>query len=165
MPISAMSRDARPATSWPRNLTLPDVGSSTPDTRLNIVLLPAPLGPISATISPARTASAISFTATRPPKRLVALSTSSSTSPAAGTARFASGGSSGRTTRRFARNGIRFVSAGHSPSRRALQDHDHQHAEDDHLEVAGLPDDLRQQSCSQVLLIVITAAPSSAPQT
>ena len=54
--------------------------------------------------------------ANEPPKRLVAWSTSSSISPAAGTSRFASRGSSGRTTRRFARKGIHFVSAGHRPS-------------------------------------------------
>ncbi len=165
MPISAMSRDARPATSWPRNFTLPDVGSSTPDTRLNIVLLPAPLGPISATISPARTASAISFTATRPPKRLVALSTSSSTSPAAGTSRFASRGSSGRTTRRFARTGIRFVSAGHSPSGARCRITTISTPKTITSKLPACPTICGSRSCSQVLLIVITAAPSSAPQT
>ena len=129
------------------------------------MLLPAPLGPISATISPARTVSAISFTATRPPNRRVTLSTSSSTSPADGTARFASGGSSGRTTRRFARTGIRFVSAGHRPSGARCRMTTISTPKTITSKLPACPTICGNRSCSQVLLIVITAAPSSAPQT
>ena len=42
-------------TSRPRRVTVPDVGGSTPLIMLNAVVLPAPLGPMSATISPAAT--------------------------------------------------------------------------------------------------------------
>ncbi len=45
---------------------------------LKTVLLPAPLGPIKATISPARAFRVIRSTATRPPNRLVTPCTSSS---------------------------------------------------------------------------------------
>ncbi len=43
--------------------------------QLNSVVLPAPFGPISAVISPARAVKLKSLTATRPPKRIVRCST------------------------------------------------------------------------------------------
>src|SRR5262245_9615929 len=46
--------------------------------QLNSVVLPAPLGPISAVISRARAVKLRSLTATRPPKRMVRCSTVSS---------------------------------------------------------------------------------------
>ena len=98
--------------------TLPAVGSSTPVIRLNIVLLPAPFGPISATISPARTSSDMSLTATRPPKCLRALvdlqqhlargrhvALRERAAPPAG------------PTRALRATGSQRASAGHSPSR------------------------------------------------
>ena len=54
---------------------------STPVIRLKVVDLPAPLGPIRPTISPARTWKLTSLTATRPPNSLRTACTSSSSSP------------------------------------------------------------------------------------
>src|SRR5207249_10166244 len=51
---------------------------NSPDTQLNAVVLPAPLGPISETISPWPMSKLTSLTAMSPPKRLVRLSSSSS---------------------------------------------------------------------------------------
>ena len=46
-----------PSIRVPSNRTWPSVGRNTPVTTLNTVVLPAPFGPISAKISPARTSS------------------------------------------------------------------------------------------------------------
>src|SRR3954468_8253154 len=54
----------------PRKIS-PLVGFNSPDSRLTSVVLPAPFGPITAWISPMASSSDTSFTATRPPKRLV----------------------------------------------------------------------------------------------
>ena len=54
-PSAANARDGLPCIGWPINTTCPSVGSSTPEIMLKKVLLPAPLGPISACTSPART--------------------------------------------------------------------------------------------------------------
>ena len=61
----------------------PPDGGSTPVIRLKVVLLPAPLGPISATISRGRTSKETSLTAITPPNCLRALSICSSASGAA----------------------------------------------------------------------------------
>ncbi len=50
-----------------------------PETRLNTVVLPAPLGPMSEVIEPSATAKVASFTAATPPKDLATPLTSSST--------------------------------------------------------------------------------------
>ena len=55
---------------WPRQRTAPPVSGSTPVIRLKVVDLPAPLGPIRPTMSPARIEKLTSFTATRPPNCL-----------------------------------------------------------------------------------------------
>ena len=57
----------------PSTEMLPPVEVSTPVIRLKVVLLPAPFGPISATISPACTSKVTSLTATTPPNCLRAL--------------------------------------------------------------------------------------------
>src|SRR5215813_14043077 len=49
----------------------PELTGSAPEMRLNSVVLPAPLGPMSARRSPGRTARATPSTARRPPKCLV----------------------------------------------------------------------------------------------
>src|SRR5438132_12758480 len=56
----------------------PSLGGKNPLTMENSVVLPAPLGPISAVIRPASTASETLSTARRPPKRLNTRSTRSS---------------------------------------------------------------------------------------
>ena len=66
------------------SVTSPRVSGSTPVTRLKVVDLPAPFGPIRPTISPARTSKLTSLTATRPPNSLRTACTSSTTSPARG---------------------------------------------------------------------------------
>jgi hypothetical protein len=55
MPSLAISREASPVDrARRRKKHLARSGGSTPEMQLNIVLLPAPLGPIRAIISPAR---------------------------------------------------------------------------------------------------------------
>src|SRR3954462_11732099 len=54
----------------PLNSTTPPSGLRLPASRLNIVVLPAPLGPIRPAISPALTLSETASTAATPPKRL-----------------------------------------------------------------------------------------------
>src|SRR6476646_7004866 len=53
----------------------PVVGNNSPERRLTKVVLPAPLGPMTACNSPVETESDKLATASRPPKRLVTLST------------------------------------------------------------------------------------------
>src|SRR3712207_841705 len=60
----------------------PRSGRANPETRLKSVVLPAPLGPISAVIEPRRTSSVAPSTALTPPKRLTTSSTSRMRSPA-----------------------------------------------------------------------------------
>src|SRR5439155_1954496 len=66
--IAGSRRLMRPAMSWDSAGERPAVGS--PEIRLKSVVLPAPLGPMSARRSPARTARATSSTARRPPNAL-----------------------------------------------------------------------------------------------
>src|SRR5579864_6876794 len=68
--------------SAPRNRTRPAVGAMNPVTRLNSVVLPAPFGPISPTISPSRTANETPSTARSPPKVRERPATSSTAEPA-----------------------------------------------------------------------------------
>ena len=63
----------------PSTEIVPPDAVSTPVIRLKVVLLPAPLGPISATISRAWTSNETSLTAITPPNCLRALSICSST--------------------------------------------------------------------------------------
>src|SRR5262245_26368662 len=57
----------------PLRLTSPLVGLSCPVSRLNSVVLPAPLGPMMLTISPRPSSTETSLTAVRPPKRFTTL--------------------------------------------------------------------------------------------
>ncbi|MCY1302062.1 hypothetical protein D9M70_517030 [compost metagenome] len=118
MPMRAMAREGMPLMRWPRNSTSPEVGVSTPESWLNRVLLPAPLGPIRARISPARTSRFMSLLATRPPKRRVTLRASSSTSPALGSSRRGSSAASLTALvvlRGFQLSGTRRSSSGQRP--------------------------------------------------
>ena len=78
----------------PCRRTLPPLDGKVPLTRLNTVLLPAPLGPIRPRISPPRSVNEMSFTATSPPKRFCRPSTSSTTEPADGWSRRGGGAAS-----------------------------------------------------------------------
>jgi hypothetical protein len=98
-PSRATCRCGMPAMSWSRKRTCPEVIGSVQVSRLNMVDLPAPLGPISPTISPAFTSKLTSFTATRPPKRLTAPFTDSTCVPRAGNWRCGSGSTGGASWR------------------------------------------------------------------
>ncbi len=70
----------RPSIRSPPSRTLPCVGRSSPTMTLRSVLLPAPFGPTTATMSPSSIPNVTPSTAGRPPKRFVTSSTSSSRS-------------------------------------------------------------------------------------
>src|SRR6516165_7609429 len=59
------------STGWPSNMTRPESANSTPVMRLKNVVLPAPLGPISAWMSPVITSMLTSLSTLKPPNRLV----------------------------------------------------------------------------------------------
>ena len=71
MPFCEMRLGGRPAMSSPLKMTRPAVGRSTPVRQLKNVLLPAPLGPMMARISPRWTSKLTLLSAVRPPKRMV----------------------------------------------------------------------------------------------
>src|SRR5437763_172203 len=68
----------RPCTAAPSDRTVPVALASVPQTQLTRVVLPDPFGPIRPTRSPAATARSMPSSATKPPKRLLSLLTSSS---------------------------------------------------------------------------------------
>src|SRR5271156_2332385 len=68
-----MSCGRRPTSSRPNARTEPESGRWKPVIRLKLVVLPAPFGPISASVSPSPTEKSRSWTARRPPKRLLML--------------------------------------------------------------------------------------------
>src|SRR2546425_5949842 len=75
MPRSTTSHGRRAVMSAPRNTMLPASGLRIFVISRSSVVLPAPFGPISPTISSRRSSKLIRSTATRPPKRLVSRST------------------------------------------------------------------------------------------
>src|SRR5215216_2306528 len=137
MPARAIWRCARRLMSRPRKLILPWFSGSAPVIRLNIVVLPAPLGPIRPRISPALTSKLTLSTATRPPKRRVAL------------AMLERSGGAGRR-RLYARQPAQ--REGHDAGARPLQQQDEQHREHDDFELArGSWRDHRQPVLDAVL--------------
>ena len=70
MPARAISSGACPAIGWPISETSPSSGGNMPDNRLNAVVLPAPLGPISACSVRSATDMSTPCTALMPPKLL-----------------------------------------------------------------------------------------------
>ena len=76
-PIRQIARGLCPRTSRPSSRTTPLSGASWPFSMLKQVLLPAPLGPINASNSPADTANETSSTACTPPNALCRPSTCS----------------------------------------------------------------------------------------
>src|SRR5690348_10163167 len=81
MPAAATRSGLHRVMSAPRNRTCPAVGARNPVTRLNRVVLPAPFGPISPTISPSRTSNDTPSTARSPPKVRDSPETSSTAPP------------------------------------------------------------------------------------
>src|SRR6188508_3737335 len=77
MPAAQIRCGARPVMSRPSSTMRPASGLWKPAMAANSVVLPAPLGPISPTISPARTSSDAWSTAFRPPNALERSRTSS----------------------------------------------------------------------------------------
>src|ERR1700687_6405242 len=78
MPNFAIRWGGVPAIDTPSSLIAPDVIGNSPVTQLNAVVLPAPLGPIIERISPVSRVKLTFDTASRPPNRLVRLSSSRS---------------------------------------------------------------------------------------
>ena len=70
MPWRAMLSGDMPTSSRPFSMTDPRSGGMKPVSRLNTVVLPAPLGPTRATMAPLRSVNVRSSAATMPPKRL-----------------------------------------------------------------------------------------------
>ena len=91
MPERAIRACGAPLMSEPAKTMVPPFDGRAPVSRLNIVLLPAPLGPINPKISPALTSKLTLLTAIRPPKRRSMPSTCSSGVPRAGLGRTAKG--------------------------------------------------------------------------
>ena len=68
-PARAMRQAGQPVTSCPATSRRPALGGSSPDSRFTSVLLPAPLGPMTACRQPRSSASDTPPTAARPPNR------------------------------------------------------------------------------------------------
>src|SRR4029079_17911333 len=86
-PRVVMRSGRQPVMSWPSKRSRPAVGASTPVTRLNSVVLPAPLGPITAWMAPGSTTRSTSATAVNPSNDFVSLSTCSTRGPPSGAGR------------------------------------------------------------------------------
>ncbi len=167
----------------PRNSTSPRVIGSTPVTRLNVVLLPAPFGPISPMISPALTVKSMSLTATSPPNSLRIARTSRITSPGVGRARCGSGSASrtSRTSSDFAGCAVPRSSAsgstrarprpkspvtiGHSPVGARCSSSTSSTPNTMISKFPFVPISLGNQSCNWSRATTTTPAPSSAPHT
>jgi hypothetical protein len=70
MPSRALLYVGKPNNGFPSNTMSPSSGRNWPQTQLNSVVLPAPLGPTSPTLSPAPTSNEMVCTALIPPKDL-----------------------------------------------------------------------------------------------
>src|SRR3954454_2912107 len=84
MPLLMIRCGKSPAISAPSNRIEPAVGGSVPESRLKIVLLPEPFGPIRPRISPCATLNDTLLTAVKPPKRFTNPSTVSTPEPPLG---------------------------------------------------------------------------------
>ncbi|GBD28783.1 hypothetical protein HRbin31_00804 [bacterium HR31] len=108
-------------TSTPPNTTRPRSGSRTPVTRLNRVVLPAPLGPMTATTSPASTDRKAPRTAGKPLKERCRSSTRSSSATDVPRGRRPGGGG--------AVNVPPLLQVAHDPLREEEDEEDQQHAQ------------------------------------
>ena len=120
-----------------------------------MVDLPAPFGPISPTISPASTAKLTSLTATRPPKRLVTPSTSSSRVPAEGSARRVSGAAPASDASSIRHPRVPAPPPAHDvarePGTREVQQADEEQREHHRLDLRGARRKQRQHVLERVL--------------
>ena len=165
MPRRAISCESWPATGLPRNSTSPEVGVSTPEIWLNIVLLPAPLGPISARISPALTSRLMLLFATRPPNLRVTSLASRISSPAFGSVRRGRVSALASIVLWMARIGTSFFKIGHTPSRARCSTSTIRMPNTIISKLPLAPRMLGSQSCSHCLSTVMTPAPTIAPHT
>ena len=166
-PSRAIARDGRPSMRPPRKSTSPRVSGSTPVTRLKVVDLPAPFGPIRPTISPARTWKLTSLTATRPPNSLRARAARRARSRrAAAAARSAAARRLGPVDACAARAAARASTNAHRPSRAYCSTSTSSDAEHDHLvAAAGADQRWAARPATGPSAIWTTPAPTSAPQT
>src|ERR1700687_4906503 len=77
MPRAVIASGVRPTSGAPQNVIRPRTGFTSPEMVLSKVVLPAPFGPISATISPGNTRRSTSVRTLTSPKRTSRLQTSS----------------------------------------------------------------------------------------
>ncbi len=84
MPRRHTASGVNPSMRTPANVTVPSSGARAPAIMANRVVLPAPLGPITAKISPAATSKLTWSTATRPRNRLLRSAAESSAVTAIG---------------------------------------------------------------------------------
>ena len=141
---------------------LPAVSGSAPEIRVNVVLLPAPLGPMSAEDLAGADLERQSLTATRPPNACARLRTSSSGPVCARAARTGSGGASGTGAARGARQQRARSTA--TPVARELQESTIR-IRTRHLEIALPPEQPGQHVLQHCFSSVISVAPTTAPHT
>ena len=147
----------------PRNITSPDESESAPEMSANVVLLPAPFGPISPRISRGRISNDRSLTATNPSNCLRARFTSSSGPFISTRSRVASGGASGTGCGRRAGR----IRASHAPipSRANCSNAIIKIPNTTISKFPDRPSTLGSRSCSISFNSVITVAPITAPHT
>src|SRR5712691_5817053 len=80
-PSAAMRCGGQPVMSDPSKQMRPSLGVRRPEIMLNVVVLPAPLGPIIAVMAPRSRVNETCETATSPPKRMVTRSVASAAVP------------------------------------------------------------------------------------
>ena len=124
---------------------------STPVTRLKIVHLPAPFGPIRPRISPARTSKLTSLTATRPPNSLRTARTEQRLAVPAASARAAAAAGARRGRGLRARGGAARRARGQRPSRAYCSSRTAATPKTIDLEVAAAAEQLRQEDLQLVL--------------
>ena len=135
-----------------------------PVKRLKIVLLPAPFGPISARISPARTSKETFCTAARPPKCFGDVQSPKGVSPLAAAEADGAAAPQPARARGSAAHRQHAREESHQPAARVLQHDDDEHAEEDDF-VAACCARIRSAalSRSQVRTVSNTIGPISAP--
>ena len=164
MPCCAMPREGKPARDWPRQRTPPEVSGKTPVIRLKVVLLPAPLGPIKPTISPASMWKLTSLTATKPPNSFRTWSTSNSRWPLGGLGSWAIWSASVQSTLRGTM-GRRFWMKVHKPSGAYLSTRIKTTPKTMTSKLPLEPNKAGSKTCNSSSMILTTPAPRKAPQT
>ena len=147
----------------PAKLMAPALKGRAPLIKLNMVLLPAPLGPMSPRISPERNSNERSLTATRPPNCLRALSTISKGPVMSRRARFANAGAGG--TGGAACRGSSRASHGHTPSRVRCSNRTISMPKTTTSKLPARPSKRGRMSCNSCFSKVMRVAPTTAPQT